>query len=196
MIPTWVPFQSKWLQIYPINITFLADSVPFKEKCISPNIQIQMPWNLVEMFITKSSSSCKNLSFIWHLNCYQILILPLLLHAKNCCTIAYKMYSKTEASLIQFLWKLYSILYHKSRACIPNFKWIQIDLITQTWLRSQLAQIFNIGHIWAMKLYFIKCESNLNQLVWILSQDIYPFNPLTKDHLMNLSNTNQPKLDY
>ena len=35
-----------------------------------------------------------------------------------------------------------------------------------------------------------------NQLVWILSQDINPFNPLTKDHLMNLSNTNQSKLDY
>ena len=35
-----------------------------------------------------------------------------------------------------------------------------------------------------------------NQLVWILSQDINPFNPLAKCNLMNLSNTNQSKLDY
>ena len=120
----------------------MADSVPFNEKFISPNVQIQMPWNLVEMWFTKLYNSCKNLSFIWLLDCYYISILPPLLHAKNCCTIADKIHSKIEASLIQFSWNSCSILYHKSRACIPNFKPIQIDLITQTWLRSQLAQIF------------------------------------------------------
>jgi hypothetical protein len=116
---------------------------------------------LVEISFTKSSSSCKNLIFIWLLDCYQISILPPLLHAENCCTIADKIHSKTEASLIQFLWNLYSFLYHKTRACIPNFKPIQIDLITQTWLRSQLAQIFNVGQISIHELFFIKCESNL-----------------------------------
>jgi hypothetical protein len=35
-----------------------------------------------------------------------------------------------------------------------------------------------------------------DQLVWILSQDIYPINPLTKGHIMNLSNTNKSKIDY
>jgi hypothetical protein len=120
-----------------------------------------MPWNLVDMCITKSSSSCKNLSFIWLLYCYQILILPPLLHAENCCTKADKMHSKTEASLIQFSWNFYSIFFHKCRACIPNFKPIQIDLITQTWLRSQLAQILNNGQISIHELFFIKSESNL-----------------------------------
>jgi hypothetical protein len=81
------------------------------------------------------------LSFIWLIDCYQILIIPPLLHAENYCTIANKIYSKTKAFLIQFSWHLCSILYHKSRACIPNFKPIQIDLITQTWLRSQLTEI-------------------------------------------------------
>jgi hypothetical protein len=140
-------FQSNWLQIYPINVTFLADYVPFKEKFLFPNVYIHMPWNLVKMCLTKSSSSCKNLSFILLLDCYQISNLPPLLHAENCCTIADKIHSKTEASFIQFLWNLYIISYHKSRACIPNFKPIQKDLITQTWLRSQLAQIFNSGQI-------------------------------------------------
>ena len=136
-------FQSKWLLFNPIIVTFLADSVPFKEKCISPNVQTQMPRNLVEMCLTKSSNICKNLGFIWLLDCYQILILPPLLHADNCCTIADKIHSKTEASLIQFSWNLYRILYHKSRACMPNFKPIQIDWITQTQTWSQLAHFFN-----------------------------------------------------
>ena len=114
-------FQSKWLQINPIIVTFVADSVPFNEKFISPNVQIQMPWHLVEMWFTKLSSSCKNLSFIWLLDCYQISILPPLLHAENCCTIVDKIHFKTEAFLIQFSWKFYSILYHKSRACTPIF---------------------------------------------------------------------------
>jgi hypothetical protein len=113
------------------------------------------------MCLTKSSRGCKNLRFIWHLDCYQISNLSPLLHAENCCTIADKIHSKTEASLIQFLWNLYSISYHKPRALIPNFKPIQIDLITQTWLRSQLAQIFNFGQISIHELFFIKCESNL-----------------------------------
>ena len=91
---------------------------------------------------TKSSSICKNLGFIWLLDCYQISILLPLLHAENCCTIADKIYSKTKASLIQFSWNFNIISYHKSRACIPNFKPIQIDLITQTQTWSQLAQIF------------------------------------------------------
>jgi hypothetical protein len=132
-------FQLKWLLINPIIVIFLADSVPFKEKCISPNVQTQMPRDLVKMCFTKSSSSCKYLGFIWLLDCYQIPILPPLLYAKNWCTIADKIYSKTKASLIQFLWNLYNILYHKSRACIPNFKPIQLDMITQTWLKSQLT---------------------------------------------------------
>jgi hypothetical protein len=124
-----------------------------------------MPWNLVEMCITKSSSSYKNLSFIWLLDYYQISILPPLLHAENYCTIAYKMYSKIIAFLVQFSWNFYSISYHKFRACIPNFKPIQIDLVTQTWLRSQLAQIFNIGQIWIhwaiLHQMWIKLETNL-----------------------------------
>jgi hypothetical protein len=132
-------FQSKWLLINPVIITFLVDSVPFKEKCISPNVQAQMPQNLVAMWFTKLSSSYKNLSFIWLINCYQISILPALLHAENCCIIADKIHSKIEASLIQFSWNSCSNLYHKYRVCIPNFKPIQIDLITQTWLRSQLT---------------------------------------------------------
>jgi hypothetical protein len=153
-------FQSKWHQIYPINVTFLADSVPFKEKFISPNVQIQISRNLVNMWFTKLSSSSKNLSFIWLLDCYQISILPSLLYAKNCCTIANKIYSNTEAFLIQFSWNLYSILYHKSRACIPNFKPIKIDLITQTWLRSQLTQILQ----WRTDFNHLSyTSSNVNQ---------------------------------
>jgi hypothetical protein len=97
--------------------------------------------NLVKMCFTKSSSSCKNLSFIWLISCYQISILSQLLYAKNCGTIADKIHFKTEASLIQLSWNSYNILHHKSRACIPNFMPIQIDLITQTWLRSLLTQI-------------------------------------------------------
>jgi hypothetical protein len=160
-----------------------------------------MPWNLVEMWFTKSSSNCKNLSFIWLLDCYQISILPPLLHAENCCTIAYKMYSKTEASLVQFLWNLYSILYHKSRACIPNFKSIQYDLVTQTQTWSQLAQIFNNGQIsihWAiLHQMWINLEINLfehshktyihsihllNVILWIYPTQINP-NLITK-HLI------------
>jgi hypothetical protein len=124
-----------------------------------------MPWNLVEMCFTKSSSNCKNSNFFWLLDCYQISNLPPLLHAKNCCTIADKMHSKTEASLIQFSWNFYSIFFHKCRACILNFKPIQIDLITQTWLRSLLAQIFNFGQIsihWAiLHQIWINLETNL-----------------------------------
>jgi hypothetical protein len=147
-----------------IDATFLADSVLFKEKSISPNVQIQTPQNLVEMCFTKSSSSCKNLSFIWHLDCYQISILSPLLHAENCCTIADKIHSKTETSLIQFSWNSYNNLYHKSRACILNFKPIQIDLITQTQTWSQLAQIFNNWQISTLELFCIKSESNLKSI--------------------------------
>jgi hypothetical protein len=157
-----------------------------------------MSWNLVETCFIKSSSSCKILDFIWLLDCYLISILPPLLHAENYYTIADKIYSKTEASLIQFSWNLH-ILYHKYkyRACIPNFKPIQIDLITQTWLWSQLAQIFNhrIDFLsWAiLHQMWINLEINL---FGHFHKDIYLFNPLTKSHLMNLSNTNQFKLDY
>ena len=154
-------FQSKWLLINPTIVTFLADSVPFKEKCISPNIQTQMPRNLVEMSLTKSYISCKNLSFIWLLDCYQISIIPPLLYAKNCCTIADKIHSKTEASLIQFSWNFYSILYHKSRACTSIFIPIQIDLITQTQTWSQLAQFFNFGQISTNWATLLQIESNL-----------------------------------
>ena len=118
-------FQSKWLLINPTFVTFLTDFVPFKEISISPKVQIQIPLNLVEVFFTKLSSSCNNLSFIWLLDCYQISYLLTLLHAENCCTIADKIYSKTKAFLIQFSWKLYNILYHKSRACTPIFIPIQ-----------------------------------------------------------------------
>ena len=125
-------FQSKWHLINPMIVIFLADSVPFKEKYISPNVQTQMARNLTDMCFTKLSSSCKNLSFSWLIDCYQISIHPPLLHAENCCTIADKIYSKTEAYLIQFSWNFYSILYHKYTEFIPNFMSIQIDLITQT----------------------------------------------------------------
>jgi hypothetical protein len=113
------------------------------------------------MWFTKSYSNCKNLRFIWHPDCYQISNLPPLLHAENRCTIADKMYSKVKASLIHFSWNFYSILFHKCRACIPNFKPIQIDLIIQTQTWSLLAQIFNFGQISIHELFFIKSESNL-----------------------------------
>ena len=113
-----------------------------------------------EDVITKSSSISKNLGFIWLLDCYQILILPPLLHAENCYTMADKIHSKTKASLTQFSWNFYRISYHKSRSCIPNLKSIQRDLITQTWLRSQLAQILqyrtNFNHL-------SYTSSNMNQ---------------------------------
>ena len=112
-------FESMWLLINPIIITFLADYVPFNEKSISPNVQIQMPQNSVKMCFTKLYSSCKKLIFILLLDCYHILNLPPLLHAENCCTIVDKIHFKTEASLIQFSWNLYIILYHNSRACTP-----------------------------------------------------------------------------
>jgi hypothetical protein len=119
----------------------------------------------MEMSFTKSSSSCKNLSFIWLLDCYQISNLPPLLHAENCCTIADKIHSTIEASLIQLSWNLYSILYHNSRAGIPNFKPIQLDLIIQTQTWSLLAQILNKGQIsmyWAIfHQIWIKLETNL-----------------------------------
>jgi hypothetical protein len=148
-------FQSKWLLINQIIITFLADFVPFKEKYISPNVQAQIPQNLMEMCFTKSSSSCKNLSFIWLLDCYQNSILPPLLHGENCCTIADKIHSKTEASLIQFSWNFYSISYDKSRACKPIFM-----SFTLTWLKSQLTQILQY------RTYFNRLSytsSNVNQ---------------------------------
>ena len=118
-------FQSKWLLINPTFVTFLTDFVPFKEISIYPKVQIQIPRNLVEMGFTKLSSSHKNFSFIWSHMTAKILILPPLLHAENCCTIADKNHSKTEAFLIQFPWNFYSISYHKSRACTPIFKPIQ-----------------------------------------------------------------------
>ena len=158
-------FQSKWLLTKLIIITFLTDFVPFKDKSITPNVQIQILWNLVKMCFTKLFSSCKNLSSVWLIDCYQISIHPPLLHAKNWCTIADKIYSKTKASLIQFSWNFNIISYHKSRACIPNFKPIQIDLITQAQTWSQLAQIFNFGQIsitWAiLHQIWIKLETNL-----------------------------------
>ena len=85
-------FQSKWLLNNPINVTFLADSVPFKEKFISPNVHFPMPQNFVEMCVTKSSSSYKKWCLIWLLDCYQISNLAPLLHAENFCTIANKIY--------------------------------------------------------------------------------------------------------
>ena len=120
-----------------------------------------MPWNLVEMCITKSSSSCKNLIFIWLLDYYQISNLSSLLHAENYCIMADKMYSKIIAFLVQFPWNFYRISYHKSRACIQNFKPIQIDLVIQTQTWSLLDQIFNFGQISIHELFFIKGESNL-----------------------------------
>jgi hypothetical protein len=99
---------------------------------------------------------------IWlHMNCQQS-NLPSALCVENCCTKVDKIHSKTEAYLIQFSWNFYRNLCHKSRACIPNFKPIQIDLVTQAWLRSQLAQIFAIkDRFQSLELYFIKCELTL-----------------------------------
>ena len=71
-------------------------------------------------------------------------------------------------------------------------------MITQTWLRSQLTQICNNGQISILDLYFIKCESNLKlTCLNTFTRHIFIrwFNPLTQSHLMNLSNTNQSKLD-
>jgi hypothetical protein len=140
------------------------------------------------MWFTKSSSICKNLRFIWHLDCHQISNLPPLLHAENCCTIADKMHSKTEASLIHFSWNFYRIFFHKCRACIPNFKPIQIDLFTQTWLRSLLAQIFNFRQIsihWAiLHQIWIKLETNLFE--YFHKTYIHPI------HLLNVISWNYP----
>ena len=120
-----------------------------------------------------------------------------LLHAESCCTIADKIYSKTKAYLIQFLWNLYSILYHKSRACISNFKPIQIDLITQTQTWTQLTQILQYRTYFNHLSYTSwNVNKTWNQLVWILSQDICPFKPLTRRNLMNISNQINFKLDY
>jgi len=149
------------------------------------------------MWFTKSSSSCKNFIFIWLLDCYQISILPPLLHAENCCTIADKIHSKTRVFLIQFPWNFYSTLYSKCKAFIPNFKPFQIDLVTQTQTWSLLAQFFSkLDRFQAIELCLFNLNQTWNQLDWMHSQDIYPFSPLTNSHLMNLSNSNQSKLDY
>jgi len=113
------------------------------------------------MCFTKLSSSFKNLSFIWLLYFYQISILPPLLHAENCCTIADKIHSKTEVSLIKFSWNFYNIFYGKCKEHILNFKPLQIDFITQTQTWSQLAQIFNIGQISSNWAILVQIESNL-----------------------------------
>jgi len=196
MFLTWGPFNWSDSRSILIFVTFLADSVSFKDKFISHNVQIHRAQNLVEMCFTKSCSSCKNLSFIWLLDCYQISILPPLLYAENCCTIADKIHSKTEVSLIQFSWYFYRILYDKCTACILNFKPFQIDLATQTQTWSQLAQFLILDRFQAIELYFFKLNQTWNQLDWILSQDIYPFNSLTKSHIMNLSNSSQSKLNH
>ena len=125
-----------------------------------------MPRNLVEMWFTKSSSSCKNLSFIWLLDCYQISILPPLLHAENCCTIADNIYSKTKVSLIQFSWDFYRIFYDKCTACIPNFKPFQRDFVTQTQTWYLLAQVFNIWQISSNWAILVQIEPNLKS-TWL-----------------------------
>ena len=122
--------------------------------------------NLVEMWFTKSYSICKNFSFFWILDCYQISILRALLHAENCCTIADKIHSKTEVSLIQFLWNFYSIFYDKCTACIQNFNIFQIDLISQTQTWSLLAQFFNVGQISSNWAILVQIESNLKS-TWL-----------------------------
>ena len=124
---------------------------------------------MVEMCFTNLSSSCKNLRFIWFLDCYQISILPPLLHAEICCTIADKIHSKTEVSLIQFSWNFYSIFYDKCTACIPNFKPFQIDLFTQTPTWSLLAQFyffFKNGQISSNWAILVQIEPNLKS-TWL-----------------------------
>jgi hypothetical protein len=111
----------------------------FSSPCVDLRTSSKWLCSSHEFFRNELSSSYKNLSFILHLNFYQISILPPLLCAENCCIIADKIHYKIEASLIQFSWNSCNNLYHKYRVCIPNFKPIQIDLITQTWLRSQLT---------------------------------------------------------
>jgi hypothetical protein len=98
-----------------------------------------------------------------------------------------------EVSLIQWLWNVHRLCYHMHRASKLNFKPIQIDLITQTWLWAQPCQIFNIGQISVYWVILLQVESNLNEL---LSKDKYPFKPHTKWSLSNLFNINQSKLDY
>jgi len=109
------------------------------------------------------------LSFIWLLDCYKISILPPVLHAENFCTIADKIYSKTKVSLIQFSWDFYRIFYDKCTACIPNFKPVQIDFVTQIQTWSLLAQFFNIGQISIHLSYtsssWIKLEINLFECI-------------------------------
>ena len=52
------------------------------------------------------------------------------------------------------------------------------------------------GQIFIFEPSFLELNQTWTQFVRTLSQDIYPFKPLTKSCLMNLSNTNQSKLDY
>ena len=52
------------------------------------------------------------------------------------------------------------------------------------------------GQISIFELFFLELNQTWTQFVRTLPQDIYPFKPLTKICLMNLSNTNQSKLDY
>ena len=120
------------------------------------------------MWFTKSSSSCKNLSFIWLLDCYHISILPPLLHAENCCTIADKIYSKTEVSLIQFSWSFYSIFYDNCTVCIPNFKPFQIDysnsdLITASSVFKKWTDVKQLSYA---SSNWIKLEINLIECIY------------------------------
>ena len=91
--------RGRFMLIILLFAIFQADSVFLNIKSITPKIQNQWPWNLVEMCNTKSSSSHKKLSFTGLLDCYQISHLSRLLYAKNCCTIVDKFHSKTEYPL-------------------------------------------------------------------------------------------------
>ena len=50
-------FQSLWLLIILVFVTFLADSELLNIKSITPKVQIQWPWNLVAMCFNKYSRS-------------------------------------------------------------------------------------------------------------------------------------------
>ena len=180
-------FQFKWLKINPTFVTFLADFVLLKEYIKSLKVHVELPQKFVEMCGTKSSSSHKKLSFNAFLDCYQISHLHSWVHAENCCTCIDKIHSKTKVFIIIFLWNLYSNYYHKCRACIPNFKPIQIDLIIQLWLSSQLTQIFNKGQILSNWAILYRIESNLmsvylNKLTRHISNHI-PYWMSSHDHI-------------
>ena len=151
-----IPFEYTWIimNLSILGIACFSWSSNFSTKNVISTLYNQMVLYLILVML-----------LVMLLDCYQISHLHSWVHAENCCTCIDKIHSKTKVFIIIFLWNLYSNYYHKCRACIPNFKPIQIDLIIQLWLSSQLTQIFNKGQILSNLSYtssnWIKVDVNL-----------------------------------